>query len=619
MNRWGYLAGAVIIVAATLITILVGPSGLYYDDAACLYDGKFILSNPASIFSFRAPVDLRDDPKFERILWVYYRPVERIAWAFVFLILGPSTLGIGFLQKLLFLASLYLIYRIGRLLSGKTAGWIAVIMLIGTPLLYGLLLWHAWLATQLGLLFVLGGIYFTLWGLMNNRLPLVAGGVLLGVIAGFCRESNMYIYFGVIFPFVMECAAAKNKNRDNHLGLGCVCISFILCCLFYLYLIFKSPIYSSVGLELHKPGLDNFVPNIIFYGGEILSRWNIFFIAVCLCLLFIYKSRLQLTGLVWALVALIPLLFSHFIAKTYLFNFFIGFSLFCAGSLSLFLKQLKERWTQLCLASPRNLFLKKDLVLAPALIITAGSLLFSAFKTLQEVPALSLTSRNNRILRQSRVDYIRGVEKNAEVLVPRLRAQEFFTVVAKIFNREDIKIKVVTTWNEVKDLVVGENLLKNPGFEDELLYWERVMNQPLEPGLVELTEDCSFASGKRCLLIDTSVLDGRNFNLVDIAQLVRLDVNQEYIFGGIVKLDDFKEGLRFEIAQRNGFQEGYWRTDIKSGNNNWQVLFNSFSLSNKNQREVFFYAARASNLIRGKAYIDGVFIYKIKKPILSYD
>lgn len=618
MRGLGYLFGAIIIVFVILMIVFTGPSGLYYDDAACLYNGQFFSLHPLSILSFQAPAALRDAPKFERISWVYYRPVERVVWTLVFLFFGPNTLLIGFFQKLLFLASLYFIYKIGCLLLNRAAGLIAVTIFAFTPLSYGVLVWHAWLAAQIGLLLVLSGIYCTLKGFISNRTPAVCLGILLAALSFLSRESNVYVYFGVIFPYVIEYVKGQHKDKTKNLSMIFVCSGFLSCCLFYGYLFIKTPIYSSAGLELHKLAFDQAVPNINFYGSEILANWNVIFIGICAYLFLIFRSQLQFTGLAWALVGIIPLLFSRFIAKTYLFNFLVGFSLFGGAGLSLLWGQLLEYLRNSALPFPRSIFSKNTLMSAFILIITVLSFSFSMVKNLREISVSALTARSSLAVRQKRINYIKNVGKYGEVFVSCSRAKEFFTVILKIFGRNDVRIRVITSWNEILELITGDNLLKNPGFEDNLKHWERVEAKVEHPWLVELTQDYSFAPGKQSLLLDTSVLRGANYNLVDIAQLVKLQADQEYIFGGVVKLMDFKEGLRFEVGQRSGFEYGFWRTDIKSGNNNWQVLFNSFTPSVK-QKEVFFYAARAENLIRGKAYIDGVFIYKTKKPILAYD
>jgi hypothetical protein len=618
MRHLGYLFVAIIILAALLLGIFVGPSGLYYDDVACLYNGKFFSSQPLSILSFQVPAPLKDAPKFERICWIYYRPVERIAWTLVFLFLGVDTLLVGFLQKLLFWACLYFIYKIACLLLNRISGLIAVSLFILTPLAYGLLVWHAWLAAQIGLLFVLAGVYYTLKGFFSNLIPMVVAGIFLATLSGLSRESNVYIYFGVIFPYVIDYLVRQRKDKTKNLSMILVCASFVLCCLFYSYLFIKTPIYSTVGLELHKLALGNAPLNISFYKGEILASWNALFIGACLCLFLIFKSQLQLLGLTWALVGLIPLLFSKFIAKTYLFDSLVGFSLFWGAGLSLLWNKLCEKINDNTLSILRRFISRNFLKYAFIFIIAVLSFSFSAVKNLKEISAIAINARINLSSRVERVNFIKNAKKNSEIFVSRIRAQEFYKVLSKVLGRNDFTISIINSWSQVQELLAGDNLLKNSSFENNLEDWNRVEAKIKVPGLLKLTQDYSFDSGKQSLLIDTSVLRGVNYNLVDISQLVELEANQEYIFGGVVKLNDFKEGLRFEVAQRSGYQKGCWRTDIKSGNNNWQVLFNSFTPSVK-QKEVFFYAARAENLIRGKAYIDGVFIYKTKKPILAYD
>lgn len=608
----------IVILTAFLMVFPVGPSGLYYDDAGCLHAGKFFLSHPGSILSFKTPEVLKDVSQFERIPWIYYRPIERIIWTVCFIIFGPNTIMIGFLQKILFLLSIFVIYKLGRLLSDWVCGLIAVIIFISILLPYGLLVYHTWLATQFGLLFLLCGIYFTFKGFLSGRMPFVYSGILLVFLSWLTRESYIYISLAVILMYVCDYLFNQQRTESKNKKLKFICIVLFLGIILYGFILVTTLISGFVGLGFHKLSVKNFIPNIFFYSGEIFSNINSIFIIICLGLFFVFKDRLQFIGLVWALAGLVPLLFSQNISKAYLFNFFVGFSLFCGSGVSLLFKEffgqkkLLEQHLRKFLVGYDNKSMRLSMLLIVILVfLFAGS----GIKNLKELRKTVIYSRSKFFLRQERFMYFKNLQKGQSVFVPNLKAKEFYSALADVIDRQDIKIKLITSWDDLKGIILGENLLKNASFEDGFSQWEY---KGKIPGLVKVIENYGF-EGKRSLLVNALVLQGHDYDLIDCGQLFSVTPGETYIFGGIVKLSNFKEGARFEISAPAGAQEGSWQTDIKSGTNNWQVLFNSFTPVNKNQSKLFFYAIRSANLIRGKASIDGVFIYKVKENILAYD
>ncbi|MCX5693731.1 MAG: hypothetical protein NT014_01145 [Candidatus Omnitrophica bacterium] len=608
----------VLVLVALLLVLSVGPSGLYYDDAGCLHAGKFFLSHPGSLLSFKIPEVLKHAPQFERIPWIYYRPIERIIWAFCFFVFGPNTIMIGLLQKLLFLLSLLMLYKLGRLFLGQSCGVIAVIIFMSILVPYGLLVFHTWLATQFGLLFLLAGIYFTAKGFVDGKMPLLLQGTLFIFLSWLTRESNIYISLPVIFVYIGNYLCSRGKTELRNKNIRFVCIALLLGIVVYAFILFVTSISGFVGMGFHKFAIKNFVPNLNFYAGEIFSNLNSLFIVICLGLAVIFKDRLQWIGLIWALASLIPLLFSINVSKTYLFDFFVGCALFCGSGVSLLIKECFKRNRLGNNYWHKSLDGGDDKVvrLYFLLIIILATLFFSsAVKNFKELQKTKFYAHTKLVSREERLKYLKNLPKQESVFVPNLKAKEFYGALADVINREDIKIRLVVSWNDLQELITGDNLLKNAGFEDGFGRWEF---KGKNPGLVKIVDKYGF-DGERSLLVDASFLPGGDYDLIDCGQLFSVTAGQAYVFGGIVKLLDFREGIRFEISAPAGSQEGYWQTDIKSGTNSWQVLFNSFTPLDKTQEKLFFYAVRSANLIRGKASIDGVFVYKTKKPILAYD
>ena len=119
-------------------------------------------------------------------------------------------------------------------------------------------------------------------------------------------------------------------------------------------------------------------------------------------------------------------------------------------------------------------------------------------------------------------------------------------------------------------------------------------------------------------IYDGYFLNGSNYDLIDLRQVVLVEPGQTYIFGGWVKLENFTEGIRFEVGTLKGAARYFWKTDVAYGEKSWKLLFNSFVVP-ADCKKIIFFAARVENLIHGKAYIDNVFLYKTKQPLLAYD
>ncbi|MDD5130597.1 MAG: hypothetical protein PHS66_06085 [Candidatus Omnitrophica bacterium] len=604
------LFGSLIAIAFFLVQS-AGPSGLYYDDAACLYAGKFFTLHPGSLLSFNVPEILKDAPQFERIPWIYYRPVERAIWTVCFLIFGPNTIMIGWLQKLIFLLSLLMVYKLGRLFLGWGAGVIAVTIFMFMLLPYGLLVFHTWLATQFGLFFLLAGLYYIFKGLMNKTAVFLPGGIMFIFISWLTRESNIYISLPVIFVYLGYYLSSSGKAELQNKNIRFICIALFLGVIVYALILFMASIFGFPGMSFHKFSVKNFPPNFNFYATEIFSNLNSFFILACLGLLVVFRERLQFIGLAWGLFSIIPLLFSVNVSKTYLFDFFVGCSLFCASGISLLLKECCKQNNP---ADPDRE--KKKIGRLCALFALSLLFLFftSAVKNFIELQKAAIYSRSKLMLRQERLKYFRSLPIQESVFVPTLKAQEFYVALAQVIGREDIKISLVASLSNLQELITGENLLKNAGFENGFQGWECRREIPRLVGIV----DKYGFDGERSLLIDASFLPVGDYDLIDCGQVFSVTAGQTYVFGGVVKLLDFKEGVRFEISALSGFPQGRWQTDIQSGTGNWQLLFNSFT-PDKTQKKLCFYAIRSANLIRGKASVDGVFVYKSKKPILAYD
>jgi hypothetical protein len=617
MKAMKFLLFGIVILIVLLLVFSLGPSGLYYDSAGCLYFGKFFLSHPGSLLSFQIPEILKSKPQFYRIPWIYYRPVERIIWTVCFFIFGPNTFLLGLLQKAVFLLSLTLIYKLGRLLSGWVAGLVGVIVFSSTALPYGLIVFHTWMATQFGLLFLLCGIYFTLKGFIRGPVSLIYRGIPLIFISWLTRESNLYISLVVILAFLFAYLPQRKDEAQMH-KLRLIGIAFLAGVIVYGIILGAMVHFHFAGLDFHKPALANLIPNLYFYGEEIFSNINGLFMLICFGLLFVFKDRLQFISLGWMLASLIPLCLSARISKTYLFDFLIGAALFCGSGISLLFQELSRARSssRQALDKPAEGQDNRTKQLC-VLVILVLVYLFSwaVYINSKEIKNTINYCHYKLHLRQERLKFFRSVGQGQVVLVPDLKAKEYYGALAEVVNRQDIKIQLITSWADLKELISGENLLKNASFEDGFSQWECKMRVP---GLIKIVENYGF-EGQRSLLINASVLQNHSYDLIDCGQLFPVIPGETYIFGGVVKLDHLDEGVRFEVSAPAGFEAGCWQTDIVNGTGEWQFLFNSFTPDEKIPRKLFFYAVRSANLIRGKFSVDGVFVYRSKQPLLAFD
>lgn len=609
----------IVLLIAVPMVFSISPPGLYYDDAGCLFGGKYFSSHPFFVFDANLPPLLKNVSNLERVFWFYYRPLERILWTLCFLLLGPNTILLSLLQKLLFLITVYLIYKIGHILSNRLSGSIAAVLFVLTPLPYGLLTLHTYLATQFGLVFLLAGFYFTFRAFVTDRTILFYTGVSFAVFSWLCRESNLYIFFGVMSVAVLNYLFFQEKSKSKNIYLLILLAILALSLIFYGYLIIKYPLlYQQAGKTVHRLSFSNYSNNINFYGKEVFNNLNIIFTIFCIYLFVLFRKKIQFIGLVWVGVSLMPLLFSRLVAKTYLFDSFIGIVLFCAAGLSTILRELfnKKELMKLSFYKLNHSFFNNNLLQLLILIFVTTSLFSSSLKNSKEISEMAFIFRTKGIAREERLSHLKDIQSGEAVFVSGDKSKEFYEAILEVFGRKDIKIKVVKTWDEVKELIIGENLLKNTGFEDNFDNWI-LRGQTGKPNIISIVDDYSF-DGNCSLLINALPLNKANFDLINVKQLFHAEPGQTYIFGGWVKLDDFKEGIKFEVEVAGNYKKGFWKTDIMFGDKKWQLLVNTFTAP-QDSATFNFYAARSENLIWGKANIDSVFVYKTSKPFLGYD
>ena len=614
------LLSCAVVASALFFVFLVGPAGLYYDDAGCLYQGKYLSYHPGAIFSFTPPRSLHNSLGHRswlgEIFWVNYRPFERVVWALCYLLFGPSNILFGILQKLIFLVTVFMLYKIGKLLADPVAGIIAAGLFIFNKIPYGVLTWNTCLALQFGLLFLLLAVFWTIKGFLSQKSSLIFLGVLLATFSFLFRESNIYIYFGIACFYASKFSLGGEKTKFKIYSLLIICATLILCEVFYFSLIFNFNFYSLAEAQIHALSFANIKSNLNFYFGAITSGISISLLLFCAYLFAILRMPLQFTGLAWAIVSLAPLLFSRRTTEIYLMDFFVGFSLFCAAGLSRLYAEWSENKATLKKALFKPSFFNTNLPQIIIIILISFSLICSFINNAKDIFMAAMVARTKFFNRQARLVELKTLGKSGIIYVPTPQAKEFYELMASIYDMKNAGIKNVSSWNEMAGLVGGENLLKNPGFENRLAEWSSIRGTN-RPTLVNISETIVF-EGKCALIVDSTWLKGMRYDLIDIRQPVKVEPGSSYAFGGWVRPYEIDDGIRIEVQDGKDFRKGFWKTDLISRNKGWLPLFNTFTAPGGCDK-VFFYAVRVENFIKGRAYVDNVFMYKLKKPILGYD
>jgi hypothetical protein len=341
--------------------------------------------------------------------------------------------------------------------------------------------------------------------------------------------------------------------------------------------------------------------------------------ALGLLSLCVFRNKGQITSLLWSVITLIPALFyKNLCVQSSLHYFFlavIGLSIFIGIGIYLAINELylllmgrtKITWYENNYLS--NLWLLcRQVFLLPIILCFAVVVSFNNYKCLKD--DIKKYAKSFRLQKES---FERAVssEHNSSFFVTDDLKQKTYVELLNMAGRKDVQIKVL---NEgiIEASKTGENIIKNGSFESDLENWGINFRR-----MFTVSDKVSH-NGAKSLEINLEELSKVSSDFVEVKQDIKVKPGQPYLFGASLNLSsDFSGHFWIEIRDKRGWRYGYYIAPLMKEPNikdpRWITIQNYFIPT----AEEFQIVCRGFAPIKGKIYIDEIFLYPAKINILD--
>jgi len=175
-----------------------------------------------------------------------------------------------------------------------------------------------------------------------------------------------------------------------------------------------------------------------------------------------------------------------------------------------------------------------------------------------------------------------------------------FDAVAQVFTGRYHNIEALDV-ETINKFLTGYNLLDNHGFEEGIKAWN---------GQGDWFSASEVHSGRSAAHIKKKENSLQNFSQLN--QQIKLQYGKKYIFGAFIKTSNLRDAVRVEIKEGEGDSRRYISTRALKGDNEWTLLWRSFSPEKSNQitnkTDIELRAGRINEYSQGEFWVDDVFI-----------
>lgn len=621
------LAVLITLLASIVISNYVFPVYFKSDDADMLACAQYFTKHSISILNiFSYPKPLYETVNMA--MWNYYRPLERIIWTIFFALFSFNPHPLHILEIFLLIWSIYNLSKITNILSGlptKITGmlFILVMITIFPEFFTSLLNFISHSNTFLMLFFISLSLLNLLSAFHTGTRKKIFWGILFSVCAFLSKEWSYYAIPSVLFfYFCFYWDRASNQQKRQVLKTS-VLLLFILIILFLVQEMFRTntPYRSNLKyfLSLRYVGL-----NFAYYKSLLLNNNAWVLIIFSLLSLLSYRNRGQIICFAWAIINLLPVLFFRNLCNNETLHYFIlniiGLAMFFSISLYLSIQDVLysiraknfDYW--FIKSYKRSFFLNLVMILNYIFIpIASLAILISSVNTPQYFLKVRKQTQADFFLRKRNFEKVLHAANDASFYVASEAARIFYKTMSYVHERTDINIILLDLGN-LENVKIGGNILQNGSFEAGFDEWR------VDAGKLFNFSQTQIFKGKRVLEVDLDAINRISTNFIDIYQDVKVMPGQIYLFGGLVKGENFDGRMWFEIREKRGFQYGSWSAHFFSpgggkNENSWVRVCNLFVSP---VEDLTFVTLRLLSPLRGKVYLSGLFITPVRGNFLDY-
>jgi hypothetical protein len=373
---------------------------------------------------------------------VIYRYFFRLVNALSFRLWKTNFSHIYFMCGIFFICLIINIYWLGYLLENKWLGFISSVLFFSFKDIYSSLV--AWdYPTLMCVFFYTTSMVFFLLAFRHQRNVYLFLGIVLALLACGSRE-NAYYQVAVFLIVIMF-----NHNYKRNISFfwqnTIVGFIFILIILFFL-----GPCIQNINAEHQRAGFIFLSSRLRDYSLMLKDNFGIGWLLVLSLAIINGRSWNMFMLVSWVVIALIPMLFWYLASPNYLFNAFIGLSLIGGIGTYYILIEFKKYVIGKEFSNLRQIL--KVLVFMLTLFMLSGKFYNTFSKHL--LPLYHYRKFTNTVVKNSVQEFINNTPNGEIVLVPK-GGGEYYSYMAKFFDREDLKVVEI---NEVK---LNDTLNKN--------------------------------------------------------------------------------------------------------------------------------------------------------------
>lgn len=309
-----------------------------------------------------------------------YRPLFYFFWGLVYRIWGMNPVGYQLMIPLLFSVIAIYLYKIGRLLKGRTVGLLASLSFLTFFPNFGSMWWIGGaLAGVLVVSFLTIGIFNGILWLKNRKKKHLILCLIMALLASLSRESSL-VFGPIIVAYALLCHSGNNRKRGFFLGLatGIIAIAvYLLAQLFPAIHVDTSKLFLSITLlsQLSKHYFRIYicffsVPLLYLVTISFIKKWKyhiillpllliilathhpyktfypLFLVLIIMC--FLFGRPQQRFAIAWLFIGLSYALIIKYPVHRYMLESSLGMSLFIGLSLEEYVSRFKTdfRWRE---------------------------------------------------------------------------------------------------------------------------------------------------------------------------------------------------------------------------------------------------------------------------------
>ena len=581
-----------LIIVFILVIILISyivPTHFYTVDCAeILAVAKYTYSNPQLLFSkpitYTKPYDIESSEN-------QFRFLERLIPTLIYLAGKKNLIIFHVSLVILFIGTSIYIYKLSKLLSNKYGGIISSLLFLTSPITLYVITDIGYIATWMESFFIVSGIFYSLQALEKNRIDYLVRGLLFGIFAYLSKEPSRFIFPIILLSFLI--LKYRRKLINNKLAIFIIIFSLIS-----LFLLIGTPFFiihfTYIEAKWSELILGAVKFNMTYYWTNWLNNYKFTLITLVLLSLFLYKNGI-IASFIWLIIAFVPTLFWIYASERFIYPAFIALCIFVGASSSSFIIWVRER-------NHNNLiFLRRKLIVLLLFLLLIMEMGMTTWLNLKNINKLILLSKQKLKKTQLVIERIKNNPQHAKIIIASGElAYSYYTLMRDFLGRYDIHIDRLNekNLNLLKNQgLIGDNLIKNSDFENDLESWDTNIKGIISPGI----------HGK-ALRVE---YEGKPENFCHISQTIPVKKGADYIFGGLIKMQNLLFFGCIEVQSFQGWKEGCWRTLVWHNDKNW--FYDTGHFNSGDDGLIRFFPIRIPIFMQGEMLVDDIFLCEIYK------